>query len=167
MLFNLGMTYLYATKEFEAAAQYLRRSLEQSRPARQHRAEGIRDADDGRLAGGMGGAPWPRTRKADSYYPEDAELLSRRARSISSWGPFDRGAPALERLGPGGRPALPQRGRGPAHLSGQRLGTAVPEVRRCGALRQYCEIIRHHPEYLPAQHDLAELHQSGARRSAP
>ena len=32
VLFNLGMTYLHATKEFEVAAHYLQRSLERSDP---------------------------------------------------------------------------------------------------------------------------------------
>ena len=127
VLFNLGMTYLYATREFEVATQYLRRSLQAShwRDSIVRKAYALlttacicqRDWT-GALRGQRGGA----------------RILPRRRGTAVSGGTGVPGGRTLRRgarlLGAAGRTGrgttLPQRGRGAAHVP--RLARTGPPV---------------------------------------
>ena len=56
MLFNLGMTYLYASREYEVAAQFLQRSIRHSHWKDSIAAKSVRPVDYGtRMPAGLGG----------------------------------------------------------------------------------------------------------------
>jgi glycosyltransferase involved in cell wall biosynthesis/tetratricopeptide (TPR) repeat protein len=159
VLFNLGMTYLHATKDFEVAAQYLRRSLDRSDPndsivhiayamlttCRVHQADweaAIQVNEEGR-----------------HYHPEDPELLFLAGQIYQQVGRFDEARDTLERLITGRDD--PRYRTGDVGLRTYRgwheLGLLF---RRMGDPPHCLEVLRRlqreYPFYLPAQLDLAE-----------
>ena len=98
VLFNLGMTYLYATKEYEVAAHYLRRCLDGS----DWRDSIIRKAYAllamARICQQDWGAAIAANEEGRSYYPDDAELLFQAGQVYQRVGRFDEAREALERL---------------------------------------------------------------------
>jgi glycosyltransferase involved in cell wall biosynthesis len=159
VLFNLGMTYLYATKEYEVAAHYLRRSLQAS----DWRDSIVRKAyamlSTARICQGEWVAALAANEEGRSYYPEDAELLFLAGQIYAEHGRLDEARRALERLTssreePHYRSVdsglRTYRGRHELALLFRRLGDA-PHCER--VLR---EIAAAHPSYLPASVDLVE-----------
>ena len=75
VLFNLGMTYLYAAKEYEVAAQYLERCLANSNPE----ASIVHKAYAMWTSALMAQLEWEEAlrvnEKGRSFYPDDPELL--------------------------------------------------------------------------------------------
>src|SRR6185437_10615142 len=98
VLFNLGMTHLYATKEYEVAAHYLRRSLDCS----DWRDSIVRKAYAMLTTTRIFTLDWDAAMVANeegrSYYPEDAELLFQAGQIYQQVGRFDDARRALERL---------------------------------------------------------------------
>lgn len=169
-LFNLGMTYLEAHREFEVAIQYLRRSLALSNPA---------DSIVNKAYAMLTTAhiclwDWPGAIQANeegrSHYPEDAELLFQAGQLYQQVGRYAEGREALERLlarteDPQYRSGDPSlrgfRGRHELALLYRRMGDAP----HCREVLQ--QIALEQPEYLPAQVDLVETFMMlGEKRQA-
>ncbi len=96
VLFNLGMTWLYATKEYELAAHYLRRSLSGSHPEDSI----VRKAYALLTASRIGQQDWVEALQANEegrrHYPDDAELLFQAGQLYQQVGRFDQARMALE-----------------------------------------------------------------------
>jgi glycosyltransferase involved in cell wall biosynthesis/predicted O-methyltransferase YrrM len=169
VLFNLGMTYLYATKEYEVAAHYLQRSLERS----DWRDSIVRKAyamlATARLCQGEWEAAVAANEQGREHYPDDAELLFQAGQIYQQVERLPEAQRALERLlagedGPHYRSVdtalRTYRGRHELALLLRRTGDAA----QCERLLK--EIVEAHPEYLPAQADLAEMYQAQGRGTA-
>jgi len=167
VLFNLGMTYLYAVKEFEVAAHYLRRSLDAS-----HWQDSIvRKAYALLTSARICQQDWEQAAAANeegrTYYPDDAELLFQAGQIYQQVGRHPLAFEALDRLvreqetSPHYRSVdaglRTFRGRHEMGLLFLRLGDPVQGerwLRECLAMQ---------PDYLPARKDLADLLQSLGR----
>jgi glycosyltransferase involved in cell wall biosynthesis len=159
VLFNLGMTHLYATKEYEVVAHYLRRCLDTS----DWRDSIIRKAyamlTTARICQQDWGAAIAANEEGRSYYPDDAELLFQAGQIYQRVGRFGEAREALERLIDGREePHYRSVDTGLRTYRGQhelallfRLMGDAPHCAR--ALR---EITAAFPQYVPAQLDLAE-----------
>lgn len=159
MLFNFGMTYLHADREFEVAAQYLRRSL-----ARCHWNDSIvRKAfamlTTCRICQGDWHEAIAVNEAGREHYPDDAELLFQAGQLYQQVHRFDQGRLCLERLVHGQDDAYYRsvdvglrtyRGWQELALLFRRMGDGA----HCAEVLE--NIARHHPDYLPAQVDLAE-----------
>jgi hypothetical protein len=159
VLFNLGMTYLYATREYEVAAHYLRRSLDRS-----HWADSIvRKAYAMLVTARTCQQEWAAAIQANeegrSYYPEDAELLFQAGQIYPQLGRFEEARRVLERLVQGRDDPhyrsvdvglRTYRGRHELALLFRRMGDGA----HCDRMLQ--EISREYPSYLPAQVDRVE-----------
>lgn len=169
-LFNLGMTHLYAAKEYEVAAQYLRRSLNASDP---HDSI-VRKAYALLTSARIGQEEWEEALRENEegrrHYPDDAELLFQAGQLYQRLGRFAEARTALERLVGGSEEAHYRsvdeglrtcRGRHEMALLFRRMGDAEHCVQ---ILREVAEA---HPEYAPAKSDLAEaLHGLGRQNEA-
>jgi glycosyltransferase involved in cell wall biosynthesis len=159
VLFNLGMTHLYATHEYELAAHYLRRSLDRSdwqdsivrkayamlctaRTCQQEWSAALTANEDGR-----------------AYYPNDAELLFQAGQLYQEVARFDDARRALEQLIAGDEEPhyrsvdaglRTYRGRHELALLFRRMGDGPH------AAKVLQEIITEQPSYLPARIDLAD-----------
>ena len=158
-LFNLGMTHLYATKEFEVAAHYLRRSLDAS----DWRDSIVRKAFALQTTARIYQQNWTEALIANeagrSHYPDDAELLFQAGQIYQQFARFDQARAALERLVHGGDDPhyrsvdsglRTYRGRHELALLHRRLGDASHCVEVLHA------VVADHPDYLPAAVDLEE-----------
>lgn len=167
VLYNLGMTYLYATREYEVAAHYLRRSLDRSHPGDSI----VRKAYAMLTQAHMGGEAWLPALRANEegrvHYPEDAELLFQAGQLYQRVGRLEEAGKALRRLVEGAEDPhyrsvdvglRTYRGRHELGLLLHRLG----DSRGCEHLLQ--AVVSEFPAYLPAQVDLAELLARAGRR---
>lgn len=172
VLFNLGMTYLYATKEYEVAAHYLRRCLDRSHWADSIVRKAYAMLGTARLCQGEPCAALDANEEGRRHYPEDAELLFQAGQLYQQLGRFDAARRCLERLLAGTEEAeyrsvdvglRTYRGRHELALLFRRMGDA-PHCER--VLR---DIHAAHPTYLPAQLDLVEtlalLHRPAEART--
>lgn len=102
ILFNLGMTHLFATKEFEAAAQYLARCLSRSHPQDSIVCKAYALLTTCRVCQRR----WREARAACEagleHYPNDTELLYRAGQIYHELGELEKGRMALEKLVAGG-----------------------------------------------------------------
>ena len=102
VLFNLGMTHLFATKEFEAAAQYLERCLMHSHPMDSIVCKAYALLTTCRVCQRR----WREARAACeaglAHYPDDPELLYRAGQIYHELGELERSRLSLERLVGGG-----------------------------------------------------------------
>jgi glycosyltransferase involved in cell wall biosynthesis len=168
VLFNLGMTHLHATKEFEVAAHYLRRSLEGSHPADSIVRKAYAMLVTSRICQQEWGLAIKANEEGRRHYAEDAELLFQAGQLYQQVGRFDEARRALEQL---------LRGREDPHYrsvdEGLRTYRARHELallfRRMGDA-PHCErvlrdIVQEQPTYLPAQVDLAETLAMAGQRS--
>ncbi len=156
-LFNLGMTYLLATREYEVAAQCLRRSLDAS----DWRDSIVRKAYALLTTTRVCQEEWAQALAANeegrSHYPDDAELLFLGGQTYQRLDRFDEARAALERLVKGTDD--PQfrscdvglrtyRGRHELALLFGRMGDAQH------AAAELEQIAGQWPDYLPARVDL-------------
>jgi tetratricopeptide (TPR) repeat protein len=158
-LFNLGMTYLYATGEYEVAAHYLRRSLARSDP----RDSIVRKAYGMLVECRTGQGDWDGAvrdlEEGRSHYPHDAELLYRAGQVYQQQRRWSEARLALEELVVGAEKdhfrsvdlgLRTYKGRHELALFYGRMGDSAHSE---SALR---ELVGEFPDYLPAQLDLAE-----------
>lgn len=159
VLFNLGMTYLYATKEYELAAHYLRRSLDHSHPADSIVRKAYAMLGTARICQGEWEAAIQANEEGRSHYPHDAELLFQAGQVYQQLGHFDAARRCLEQLTEGEEDEhyrsvdvglRTYRGRHELALLFRRMGDAP----HCEAVLR--EIAALQPSYLTAQVDLAE-----------
>lgn len=172
VLYNLGMTYLYATHEYEVAAHYLRRSLERSHPADSI----VRKAYAMLVAAHTQQEDWGLALAANetgrSFYPDDAELLFQAGQLLQRVGRMDEAGKVIVRLIQGTDDPhyrsvdvglRSYRGKHELALWLSRRGDQP------GSERMLREIATEYPDYLPAGADLAELlirrGQAGEARS--
>ncbi|MGC4044863.1 MAG: glycosyltransferase [Armatimonas sp.] len=98
ILFNLGMTHLFATKEFEAAAQYLERCLSRSHPQDSIVCKAYALLTTCRVCQRR----WREGRAVCEagleHYPTDTELLYRAGQIYHELGELEKGRMALEKL---------------------------------------------------------------------
>lgn len=159
VLFNLGMTHLYATREYEVAAHFLRRSLDASDP----RDSIVRKAYALLTAARIGQGEWEAALSANEegrvHYPGDAELLFQAGQLYQNVGRFTEARRALERLVTEEEGAhyrsvdtalRTYRGRHELALLFRTMG----DVEHC--VRELRGIVGEHPDYRPAREDLAE-----------
>lgn len=165
ILFNLGMTYLFATREYEVAAHYLVRCLERSHPTDSIVRKAYALLTTARLWSQEIEAALAANEAGRRHYPEDAELLFQAGQLYQEVGRMEEARAALERLIAGEE--------APHYRSvdtGLRTCRGRHELallcRRTGDERQ-CEqrlkgIVEAFPEYLPARLDWARsLHALG------
>jgi len=170
VLFNLGMTYLHATKEFEVAAHYLRRCLERSHPEDSIVRKAYAMWTTARICLQEWAAAIEVNEAGRRHYPEDAELLFQAGQLYQQVGRFDEGRLALERL---------VQGQEDPHYrsvdTGLRTYRGWHELallfRRMGDAPHCAQVLRQLSEaedgYIPARLDLAEtLIMMGQRREA-
>lgn len=159
VLFNLGMTYLYATKEYELAAHYLRRSLDHSHPADSIVRKAYAMLGTARICQGEWEAAIRANEEGRGYYPHDAELLFQAGQVYQQLDRFEAARRCLEQLTEGVEDEhyrsvdvglRTYRGRHELALLFRRMGDAS----HCEAVLR--EIAGHQPSYLTAQVDLAE-----------
>jgi glycosyltransferase involved in cell wall biosynthesis len=157
ILFNLGMTHLFATKEFEVAAHYLRRSLDGS----DWRDSIVRKAYALLTTSRSCQLDWPAAVAANeegrSYYPDDAELLFQAGQVYQQVGRFEEARGALERL---------VRGQDDPHYRSVDVGLRTYRgwhelallFRQMGDTPHCVEVLNRvveaHPEYEPARREL-------------
>jgi glycosyltransferase involved in cell wall biosynthesis len=176
VLFNLGMTYLYGTKDYEVAAQYLRRSLERSNPTDSIVRKAYAMLCQARTCLQEWDAAVRANEEGRCHYPDDAELLFQAAQLYQRIGRWDQARLSLERL-------LASRD-DPHYRSvdaGLRTYRARHELallfRRLGdpahSARVLMEVAAQHPDYVPARLDLAQalldlgrLNEAGAALDA-
>ena len=160
VLFNLGMTYLYATREYEVAAHYLRRSLNGS----DWRDSIVRKAYALLTQARIGQHEWTAALAANEegrgYYPDDAELLYQAGQIYQQQGQFGKAQQALERL---------LHGHDDPHYRSVEVGLrtyrgqhelALLYYRRgetLSALTMLRQVVAEHPTYQPAQRDLTDI----------
>ncbi len=157
-LFNLGMTYLLATREYEAAAQCLRRSLDGS----DWRDSIVRKAyallTTARVCQEEWGEAITANEQGRSHYPDDAELLFLGGQVYQRLKRFDEARSALERLvSRGDDPEFRScdvglrtyRGRHELALLVGRMGSTEH------SREMLAEVAATWPDYLPARIDLA------------
>jgi glycosyltransferase involved in cell wall biosynthesis len=159
VLFNLAMTHLYATKDYEVVAHYLRRCLDGS----DWRDSIIRKAyamlTTARVCQQDWGAAIAANEEGRSYYPEDAELLFLAGQIYQQVGRFDEARTTLERLIQGkDEPHYRSVDAGLRTYRGQHelalLFRFMGDAQHCArVLRQ---IMAAFPQYIPAQLDLVE-----------
>jgi glycosyltransferase involved in cell wall biosynthesis len=167
VLYNLGMTYLYATREYEAAAHSLRRSLDRSHPRDSIVRKAYAMLVTARICAGEWEAALQANEEGRGYYPEDAELLFQAGQLYQRFGAFEPARAALERL---------VRGEEDPHYRSVDVGLRTYRGRHELALL-YCrmgdvgrgerllrEIAAAHPAYLPARADLAETLAAQGKR---
>ena len=165
VLYNLGMTYLYATKEFELAAHYLRRSLDRSHWKDSIIRKAYAMLTQARICQQEWQAALTANEEGRSYYPDDAELLYQAGQIYQQGNRFGEAREALERL---------VEGREDPHYRSVDVGLRTCRgwhelgllFRRMGdsphCERVLRELLAQHPDYLPAQLDLVEtLHGQG------
>jgi len=159
ILFNLGMTYLYATKEYELAAHYLRRSLDHSHPADSIVRKAYAMLGTARICQGEWEAAIHANEEGRSHYPHDAELLFQAGQVYQQLGRFDPARLCLEQLTEGREDEhyrsvdvglRTYRGRHELALLFRRMGDA-PHCEQ--VLREIAAV---QPTYLTAQVDLVE-----------
>jgi RNA polymerase sigma factor (sigma-70 family) len=159
VLFNLGMTHLYATKEYEVAAHYLRRSLDRSHCSDSIVRKAFAMLTWARMCQGEWAAALAANEEGRSYYPDDAELLFQAGQLYQQVGRFDEARRALERLiseeeEPHYRSVdtglRTYRGRHELALLFRRMGDGA----HCEQMLR--EIAADRPSYLPAQEDHLE-----------
>jgi glycosyltransferase involved in cell wall biosynthesis/tetratricopeptide (TPR) repeat protein len=159
VLFNLGMTYLYATKEYELAAHYLRRSLDHSHPADSIVRKAYAMLGTARICQGEWEAAIQANEEGRRHYPADAELLFQAGQVYQQLGRFDQGRRCLEQLTEGQEDEhyrsvdvglRTYRGRHELALLFRRMGDAP----HCEQVLR--EIAAQQPSYLTAQVDLVE-----------
>ena len=169
-LFNLGMTHLYATKEYEVAAQYLQRSLNASH----WRDSIVRKAYALLTMARICQQDWLLASLANKagreHYPDDAELLFQAGQVYQHLGRFEEARAALERLLQGtddphyrsvDLSLRTYRGQHELALLYRRMGDADHCV---AALRA---LLAQQPEYMPGWRDLAAtLHGTGRAAEA-
>lgn len=159
VLFNLGMTHLYAAKDYEVAAHYLRRSLDRS----DWRDSIVRKAYAMIVTARICQREWAAAIAANEegrcYYPEDAELLFQAGQIYQELRRFDDARRALERLIEGKEDPhyrsvdtglRTYRGRHELALLFRRMGSGTH------AAHVLDDIAASSPHYLPAQLDLVE-----------
>src|SRR5205085_374011 len=97
-LFNLGMTYLYATHEYEVAAHYLQRSLDRS----DWQDSIVRKAYALLVTARIAQSEWDAALAANEagrrHYPDDAELLFQAGQLYEHAGRWEEARCCLERL---------------------------------------------------------------------
>jgi glycosyltransferase involved in cell wall biosynthesis len=159
VLFNLGMTHLYATKEYEVAAHYLRRSLDESDWTDSIVRKAYAMITTARICQQDWGAAIAANEEGRSYYSDDAELLFQAGQIYQHVGRFSEARKALERL---------MDGREEPHYrsvdTGLRTYRGQHELallfRLLGDLPHAEQVLRDiaaaFPDYIPAQLDLAE-----------
>lgn len=159
ILFNLGMTHLYATRDYEVAAHYLRRSLERSDPSDSIVRKAYAMLATAHSCTFDREAALRANEAGRRHYPEDAELLFQAGQLYQEVNRFAEARQALERLVTGQDDLhyrsvdLGLRGHRGQHelaLLYRRLGDPA-----------HCEqvlrrIATEHPSYLPAHQDLAD-----------
>ena len=168
VLFNLGMTHLYATKDWAVAVQYLRRCLERSHPGDSI----VRKAYALLTTSHMGAAEWSLALAANeagrSFYPDDAELLFQAGQLYQRAGRLEHARAALERLVRGGDDPhyrsvdvglRAYRGKHELGLLLCRMGDPATGER---LLR---EVVAEAPHYAPAALDLQALREAQHRPS--
>jgi predicted O-methyltransferase YrrM len=170
VLFNLGMTHLYATKEYEVAAHYLRRSLDRSDPGDSIVRKAYAMLATARACQGEWEAAGAVIAEGLRYYPEDAELLFQAGQVYAELDGFEEARRALERLTAGEESPhyrsvdaglRTYRGQHELALLHRRMGDVT------GCERRLLAVLAEHPQYLPAQLDLVEtLHGMGRREEA-
>lgn len=159
VLFNLGMTYLLATRDYEVAAQYLRRCLDRS----DWRDSIVRKAyallTTARLSQGECDAALAVNQEGRRYYPDDAELLFQASQIYQRLDRLDEAYQALERLISGQEDPhfrsvdtglRTYRGRHELALVIRRMGDAARTA------QMLHEVTTDFPHYLPAKLDLVE-----------
>jgi glycosyltransferase involved in cell wall biosynthesis len=168
VLFNLGMTYLYATKEHEVAAHYLRRSLDVSHWRDSIVRKAYAMLAMARMAQGEWDLALAANEEGRQYYPDDAELLYQAGQIYNQLDRFTEAREALERLLTGAEDIHYRsvdvglrsfKGRHQLALLFRRLGDA-PHAEQ--VLR---EVVASQPSYLPARVDLVETLQQMGRRA--
>jgi glycosyltransferase involved in cell wall biosynthesis len=160
VLFNLGMTHLYATKEYEVAAQYLRRSLDRS----DWKDSIVRKAYAMLATARICQLEWQAAVQVNEegrgYYPDDAELLFQAGQIYQQLGRFDDARRAFERLIAGQEGEhyrsvdvglRTYRGRHELALLHARMG----DLSHAAAVLE--EIAAAHPAYFPAHQDLVGI----------
>jgi len=170
VLFNLGMTYLYGTRDYEVAAQYLRRSLEQSNPTDSIVRKAYAMLCQARTCQQEWDAALAANEEGRTHYPDDAELLFQAGQLYGHVGKWDQARLSLERLlacreDPHYRSVdaglRTYRARHELALLFRRMGDGP----HCAAVLS--EIAATQPDYLPARVDLAEtLLDLGRREEA-
>lgn len=159
ILFNMGLTHLYASRDYEAASQYLWRCIQASHPADSIYAKAHCMLIQARQAVG----DWPGALRVNEHgrrsYPEDAELLYRAGQIHIQLQRWTEARDCLERL-VGGRDEAQFRSAAVGlrtYLGKQELARVYrilgDPAHAAAVLR---EIEEQHPDYLPAQLDLAE-----------
>ncbi len=159
VLFNLGMTYLYAVKDFEVAAHYLWRSLKAS----DWRDSIVRKAYALLTTARICQEEWElaitSNESGRAHYPEDAELLFQAGQIYQQLGKYDEAKSALERLLAGeddphyrsvDSSLRGYRGQHEIALLHRRLGDAP----HCEQVLR--EIVSAQPDYLPGWKDLVD-----------
>lgn len=172
VLFNLGMTYLYATREFEVAAHYLRRSLDRSHPRDSIVRKAFAMLTSARMCQGEWELALLANEEGRGHYPDDAELLFQAGQIYQQRGRYAEARRSLERLIAGSDDPhyrsvdgglRTHRGRHELALLFRRLGDGA----HCAEVLR--EVLAQQPGYLPAQIDLAEtlagLGQTGEART--
>jgi glycosyltransferase involved in cell wall biosynthesis len=159
VLFNLGMTHLYATKEYEVAAHYLRRSLDRS----DWRDSIVRKAyamlTTARICQQEWEAALAANEEGRGHYPDDAELLFQAGQVYQQLNRFDDARRALERLVEGREdPHYRSVDTGlPTYRGRHELALLFRRMRSFDHSAQVLEeIAAGAPQYLPAQLDLVE-----------
>lgn len=159
VLFNLGMTHLYATRDYEVAAHYVQRSLDGSDWRDSIVRKSYALLTTARICQQDWGAAIAANEAGRSFYPEDAELLFQAGQIYQQLGRFDEARQALERLATGKDDPHYQsvdtglrtyRARHELALLYTRMGDGPHGIR---TLR---ELLHNQPDYLPARIDLIE-----------
>jgi hypothetical protein len=170
VLFNFGMTHLYATHDYELAAHYLRRSIERSNWSDSI----VRKAYALLTSARMSQQDWDLAVSALEegrvYYPDDAELLYLAGQVYQELGQLDRARGALERLVSGSdRPHFQSVGTGLRTYVGK---TELARLfRRMGAVteasRLLDEVVARWPDYLPARRELDATQETAVGGAPP
>jgi glycosyltransferase involved in cell wall biosynthesis len=170
ILFNLGMTHLFATRDYEVAAHYVVRCLERSQPSDSIVRKAYAMLTTARLWQGELAGAIDVNEAGRRHYPNDAELLFQAGQLYQEAGRFDEARAALcrllnERDAPHYRSVdaglRTYRGRHELALLHRRTG----DERGCERLLQ--EVAGACPGYLPARVDwVRSLHALGEREKA-
>lgn len=174
VLFNLGMTHLFATHEYEVAAQYLERSLAASHPNDSIVRKAFALLTTARTCQEEWNAALQANESGRRYYPDDAELLFQAGQIYQRVGRPEDARTVLEKLiaGEEHNTDSAAEASGRAHYksvdTGLRTSRGPHELallyRRMGNLDQCVrlleQVVSEHPEYVPARKDL-EITLSG------
>jgi tetratricopeptide (TPR) repeat protein len=170
VLFNLGMTYLYATRDYEVAAHYLRRSLDRSHWTDSIVRKAYAMLGTARICQGEWAEALAVNEAGRRHYSEDVELLFQAGQIYQQVDRSSEEEAALRRLvegedGPRYRSVdtglRTYRGHHELALLYRRLGDPAT------CERMLREIVASYPEYQPAQFDLAEQLKARRERGEP